>query len=186
MPNPLVVFVENLLLVPTEPSIVTYAKLWSHANCNSINTTTYEAMVNEEDASTWYCRKCINADATPFSDSNAETFTLLMQGMNPNSLSDFHLEDPQLLTNDINELKLNENCNDSSAYYSLSELNSVKTKSNSVNLFHLNIASLGYHFETFQSILSACRIKFDFIGISETKIRQGTLAIQNTKLENYN
>ena len=53
-----------------------------------------------------------------------------------------------------------------------SEINESENSKNSLNLLHLNISSLPYHFSELQALLSSTKINFDIIGISESRIKQ--------------
>ena len=74
----------------------------------------------------------------------------------------------------------------SSAYYTISELNDIDTKADSLSAFHLNTASLSFHFDTVTNILSNCNVKFDFIAISEMRAIKGVVPVHNTDISDYN
>ena len=52
--------------------------------------------------------------------------------------------------------------------------------------FSLNISSLPYHCSELHSLLSNCRINFDIIGITESRLKRNQKALQNIDLPNYN
>ena len=49
----------------------------------------------------------------------------------------------------------------------------------------MNIASLSYHFEELESLLSLLDTKFDIIGITETKLQVNDINRTNINLKNY-
>ena len=51
---------------------------------------------------------------------------------------------------------------------------------------HLNISSIGYHIEEFQIILKLLKHQFDFICISETKLRDKLEPKTDINIEGYN
>lgn len=52
-------------------------------------------------------------------------------------------------------------------------------------LLHLNIASLPHNFEDLHAMLSNINLKFDVIGICETRIKNGHLPASNLSIQNY-
>ena len=59
------------------------------------------------------------------------------------------------------------NCN----YVDITSLNKHKVNNKTVSIIHLNISSLAKNKEEFEAYLSLLNIKFDIIGITETKIK---------------
>ena len=53
------------------------------------------------------------------------------------------------------------------------------------SIFHLNIASLQYHFEDLKALLSSLEHEFDIISITETKLQKNTPPIIDIKIPNY-
>ena len=156
--------------------------LWIHIKCNNIPTSTYEKLITD-DQLTWCCTKCTKS-TIPFSDCTREVFKLTLQGKNPSYFlnNNDELADRLKL---LDSLPLNEETSQISAYYTLDELNNLKPIDSSVATLHTNIASLGYYFDELYSLLSNSNVKFDFIGITETRIKHGVDPIQNTELKGY-
>ena len=72
-------------------------------------------------------------------------------------------------------------------YYTIDDFNSLKTNSNKhFSIMHLNISSIEYHIEEFQIILQLLNNAFDFICISETKIRNKSEPKTDIKIKGYN
>ena len=55
-----------------------------------------------------------------------------------------------------------------------------------LKVFHLNILSLPYHCSELHILLSNCRINFDIIGITESRLKRNQKALQNIDIPNYN
>ena len=72
-------------------------------------------------------------------------------------------------------------------YYTIDDFNSLKSNSNKhFSIMHLNISSIEYHIEEFQIILQLLNNAFDFICISETKIRNKSEPKTDIKVKGYN
>ena len=66
----------------------------------------------------------------------------------------------------------------SSKYYEPNEMTALfKNTNKHFSFFHLNIASLPFHFEELSTLISEHNLKFDFLGISESclKLNQNPL-----------
>ena len=154
---------------------------WIHIKCNHISPTTYDKM-KEETVLLWCCVKCTN-ESIPFSETPDEILHLTFQGKNPDFfpvLTSNRNDDFVTLLNDLekvdflgdldNDIIEPEPQTNKCLYYTLSDFNKIKSKANSLNFFHLNIASLPLHFDELSTILSNADTKFDFIGITETSL----------------
>ena len=115
-----------------------------------------------------------------------ESLRLILQGKDPVNL-ETDIQDPRIvkIAQDIDGLTVNDDLPSSCEYYTISELNDTKTTPESTKFFHLNTASLGFHFETIQAILNNCDMNFDFIGITETRILKNVLPKTKTAIKNY-
>ena len=159
---------------------------WIHAKCNHINKTRYETFIETADLK-WNCFKC-DQEVIPFSNSSNEEFKLTMQGKNPNIqlLDEVGKEDSHIIqTLNSTDLFNDDELSNQSYYYTISEMNDIKTKANPLSFFHTNIASLSYYFDVFETILSNFANSPDFIGITETRIKKGNKSAANTEIEGY-
>ena len=151
--------------------------LWIHIKCNSISPKEYEKLMESDNQ--WTCIKCFN-ETVPFSETSNEILKLTLQGLNPSYT-------PVLVSKQDNEsfvsllknlekidfeIDPDNNGNPSAVndckYYTLSELNQIRSNGNPLNFFHQNIASLSLHFDELSTVLDNSLTKFDFIGITET------------------
>ena len=72
-------------------------------------------------------------------------------------------------------------------YYTIDDSKSQKFNSNKhFSIMHLNISSIEYHIEEFQIILKLLKHQFDFICISETKLRDKLKPKTDINIEGYN
>ena len=71
-----------------------------------------------------------------------------------------------------------------SKYYDIIDFPQIKKNSHAFSIFHLNIRSLSAHLEELLLLLNALKIKFDVIGISETKEQSGGF-LKNVDLHGY-
>ena len=55
-----------------------------------------------------------------------------------------------------------------------------------ISAFHMNISSLAYHIDDLNTLLSLTNINFDFIGITETKIKRDQIPLSSIEITNYN
>ena len=74
-----------------------------------------------------------------------------------------------------------------SPYYSIDKFNKCFKSNlfNGTNLLHLNISSLPYNYEQLHTLLAEIDINFEIIGITETRLRTGQKALNNTDIEKY-
>ena len=54
-----------------------------------------------------------------------------------------------------------------------------------IEFLHFNISSLSYNFDQLHKLLSNLKIKFDILGITESRLRTGKNPIDNIDLEGY-
>ena len=151
-----------------------------HIKCNQTDEVTYQKMTQYEES--MICIKC-NENNLPFFNTSQETNNILSISPSNNSL--------KLFFKGINDLMNNQNINDEDnippincKYEDISSFN-YKTNNRDISLFHLNIASLGKHKEELETILTMLKVKFDIIGITETKIKKNIAPIFDTSLEGY-
>ena len=73
-----------------------------------------------------------------------------------------------------------------SKYYDLHDFNSLTASiGKCLSFFHLNVRSLSQHLDELKPVLSMPKIKFDFIGISESKQKVGNNFTVNVDLNGY-
>ena len=70
-------------------------------------------------------------------------------------------------------------------YLDIESFKVEKFGKNNFSILHLNIGSLGAHKDELESVLTMLNIKFDVIGISETKIRKDITPIYDLKIKGY-
>ena len=87
---------------------------------------------------------------------------------------------------DLQEFDMDENLINkvNSDYYDLINFPKIRTTADSFSIFHLNLRSLTAHFHELQLLLSALKLNFDVLGISETK-EQSSGFLSNVDLDSY-
>ena len=109
---------------------------WVHIKCNKLSADQYEALTQDE-SQTWCCISCIK-ECIPYDKCNDEMMQLIIQGKNPSdNLIESQLEDHHLIKiiNDIDGITFDEDLPVSNAYFTLSELNNIDTKTDTINAF---------------------------------------------------
>ena len=91
----------------------------------------------------------------------------------------------------VDQINLITRCEDNNIakYFQNDELRNLLqpcNKKNFLKTFHLNISSLPYHCSELHSLLSNCKINFDIIGITESRLKHTQKPLQNTDIPNYN
>ena len=90
----------------------------------------------------------------------------------------------------LDQINLIARCEDNNItkYFQSDELSDLLQSCNEKEYLkssHLNISSLPYHCSELHSLLSDCRINFDIIGITESRLKRNQKALENIDLPNY-
>ena len=136
--------------------------------------------LTEDESALWYCQNCFN-NAVPFSAISDENMKLTYQGKNLiiNKILDPSENLNKQFFDDIknssleNSLEIENPC----PYNTLSDINQRNQNQNSLNIFHLNIASLNLHQDELKVLLENCNSKLNFIGISETGYKNNNATV---------
>ena len=56
---------------------------------------------------------------------------------------------------------------------------------NGFNTLHLNISSLPYNFDHLETLLITLKVKFDILGITESRLKTGKQPLNNIDLQGY-
>ena len=157
-----------------------------HIKCNNIEYTTFNKMKKEKEVS--MCVKC--DEHLPFHD--------LREREMKNFNQDFHAsEDMKLFFKGLNDFNkqhdMHRNIDDiditpllDCKYFDIESFKVHKYDKDNFSILHLNIGSLAAHKDELEAILSLLAFKFDVIGISETKIKQGITPNYDIKIKGYN
>ena len=170
---------------------------WVHIRCCFVSPSQYleiqnENLANPETKKFFYCHRCINK-ILPFGDINSNVFSNTNSlGMNQESetIQDINVTlDSQTkkqmkhISDLIKETNPNNSC---CRYYDVAKfIKLLQNNPTSFKGFHLNIASLQFHFSELQQLIKSTQCEFDFIGITETKIRSGIKPITSIDLPGY-
>ena len=151
---------------------------WVHMKCNKINKQTYEILKNDE--AHWFCIKCIENEF-PFSKLNDSEMKKTL--INNNSQAGPEPNENNTFKTYFDEFDISAN---NCEYYEPREINNIKYNENkNKSYMHLNIASLPYHYDELNSFLANCKINFDAIAISESKLQKSQPPKTNIALPGY-
>ena len=163
-----------------------------HIKCNNTDSNMYNKLKKKE---IQLCQLCLE-DSIPFQKLDDESFDLAVtKGIN-HDLNDLSM----LFPSDSLKIFFKESNNFADISSSDEEENEVgidckyvdiesfnhKQKKNNLSFFHLNIASLSKHKEELDTVLSLLGLDFDFIGITETKIKKKSTPIIDIDKSGYN
>ena len=171
---------------------------WVHIKCNKFNKKDY-ITYQEDEERPFYCIKCL-ADSLPLQNLSNNQFDLTNKGIHyPEEMNveEVHLSPSQLdmirkINNSISKgLDFEDDINSEEAvgnpidckYYSIEEFNGKRHNSiKNFSILHLNIHSLEFHIEELRIALQQINLKFDFICLTESKIRKNTEPKTNIKI----
>ena len=75
----------------------------------------------------------------------------------------------------------------SSKYYEPNEMTALfKNTNKHFSFFYLNISSLPFHFEELSTLISEHNLNFDFLGISESRLKLNQNPLTSAQLPGYN
>ena len=160
--------------------------IWVHIKRNRINTQTY-SILKKENAS-WSCIKC-SKSVFPFSKLDNINFLTTITGKNIKFITvrKKHNTQEGILIDRINDALNTSDLENSSTYFNVDEFNKHfdAYTFNVFNALHLNISSLSYNIDQLRTILNTLKVKFDILGITESRLRIDKQTINNIDLEGY-
>ena len=171
---------------------------WVHIGCNKLDKKDYAKYQTDEDMQ-FYCIHCLS-DTLPLLNLDNKQFDLTAQGINyPENLdiNEIFLNHKQVNMIeeinraidrgfDTNEDSDNEICPINCKYYTINEINDQKFNSiKQFSIMHLNIHSLEFHIEELKIVLKLLNFSFDFICITESKIRKNCNPKYDVNLDGY-
>jgi len=174
---------------------------WVHIKCNYVSKDLYNSYIlenenpflNENDKSKWICINCIKSNL-PFGTINDKTFYLNSKGINNDCELDklnFSLsQSDKQMTNQISKMIVEntdpDNDNNFCKYYETDDFVKASFENiSSFSVFHLNIASLQFHFEELKILLKMLDFDFDCIMITETKLKKNVNPKISINIPNY-
>ena len=170
----------------------THCASWVHRKCNAMSKEEYAKLSSEPDDVPFQCFLCVIKE-------NSEIFPLLL--LDKSELLDLYGVDlpSQLKLLDSYELRsklanmpnlqdfdMDENLihKVNSKYYDIVSFPQIRKTRDSFSLFHANLRSLSAHLDELELLLTALKMKFDIIGISETK-EQAHGFLNNVNVNGY-
>ena len=150
----------------------------------NLNDLDYEYLKSKDE--TWHCKTCIQK-ILPFRNKKIYPNKINLGNSNIVPNLEFFLSQLNNLSekeDDDNENLLNTvNCKYRDISY-FSNLD-VELKSKCLSFFHLNINSLSKNFDNFNHLINELKLKFDILGISESRISKFQALNTNVSLQNY-
>ena len=160
--------------------------LWVHIKCNKTNTQTYRLL--ERDGTTWYCISC-SKDLFPFFSLNDNDFHTTIQGQKIKfiSVNKKRSSSENVLLDKLSDAINGENLENSSSFFDIDNVNTEFSKNqfDRIHFFHMNISSLCHNFDELQTLLARINIKFNIIGITETRLKKHSIRNINIDLNGY-
>ena len=159
--------------------------IWVHVKCNKINTQIYTFL--QKSSAVWYCIKC-SEEIYPFLNiSNKELFET-NQGKKHKVQSFCLFEQNIDLIDTLNKAMDDPDSKMMTAkYYELDEISDLlSSTSPNRSFFHLNISSLTFHFDELLVLTAENKLNFDFLGISETRLKLNRNSLNPISMPGYN
>ena len=154
--------------------------------CNKINAQTYNLL--REDETTWYCISC-SKDLFPFSSCTDTDFHTTIQGKKKKFCNHSYkrTSNEHTLLNRRKDAINGEDLENPSSYFDISDSNTSFPKSqfNETISFHMNISSLCHIFDDLHTLLARMNVKFNIIGITESRYKKNTIRNININLNGY-
>ena len=130
----------------------------------------------KKEKASWSCIEC-SKDVFPFSKLNKTNFLTTIAGKKLKFITTWkkHNTQEEILVDRLNEALNTTNMENSSSYYNFDQFNEMFDTNvfNGFNTLHLNISSLPYNFDQLETLLTTLKVKFDILGITESRLKTG-------------
>ena len=96
-------------------------------------------------------------------------------------------QNKQILTEKLNDAIDKENLENSSSSFHVNELNNYlpENEFTGTNVLHMNISSICRNFDDLQTLLARINVKFNVIGLTETRLNKSSIRNTNIDLSGY-
>ena len=96
-------------------------------------------------------------------------------------------QNEQILVQKLNDAIDQEDLENSSSYFHVDELNNnfSENEFNGTNFLHMNISSICRNFDDLQTLLAKINVKFNVIGLTETRLNKSSIRNTNIDLSGY-
>ena len=148
-----------------------------HITCNKTSPQMYKKLKDNENSEVWMCISCmenafpfysLDADGLPNEDKNLHKLENLNVKLNENDKKTLELINNLISQNTDPNNEENPFCK----YYTTRKFCKSNFQNNkSLSIFHLNIASLHYHFDELLVLLDTLDFTFDILTFTETKLK---------------
>ena len=158
-----------------------HCDLWVHTKCNKINKQRYNFL--KTDDTKWYCLNCTK-ELFPFSDISDNVFHQEVIGKHIKFVT--RKENSKNGKNCFLE-ELNSKSEIPTKYLSLEEIKNLNNENkDNLSVFHMNINSLDFYYDSLETFFTDSNSNFEIIGITETRIKKSQPLLTNISLPNYN
>ena len=98
-----------------------------------------------------------------------------------------HNTQEEILVDRLNEALNTTNMENFSSYYNFEQFNQMFDTNvfNGFNTLHLNISCLPYNVDQLETLSTTLKVKFDIVGITESRLKTGKQPINNIDLQGY-
>ena len=151
---------------------------WVHRQCNGLNKNFFEHF--KKDKSKWFCMVCTK-EFLPPSNLDDKNIISTVKGK---KLKFVNVAEKRISnkTKFLDQINLITRCYDNNItkYFQNDELRDLLQpykEKEYLKAFHLKISSLPYHCSELHSLLSNCRINFNIIGITESRLKRNQKAL---------
>ena len=162
------------------------------SNCNNFFHFKCLGLKEGSKSASWYCQVCLLRNL-PFFELDDPQLKLTLQARSVDDSTGLKLLPNFTIQSLLDKIpgsftiETDEFVSDStvSKYYKIDEFMSAKIPKNAFSTLHLNISSLQGHIDDLKTLLSLLDHKFSVIGISETRIRDGSDPLLNIDIDGY-
>ena len=161
-------------------------------NCNNFFHFKCLGLNEGSKSPSWLCQVCLSRDL-PFFDLDSTNLQLTLQARSVDDLSGLKILPNFTIQSLLDKIpgsftiETDEFISDStvSRYYKIDEFLNKKISHNAFSILHMNISSLQGHIDDLKILLSLLNHKFSVIGITETRIREGSDPLLNIDIDGY-
>ena len=150
-----------------------------HIKCNKTSPLDYKKLKENESSETWMCISCkieafpfsnYNEDGLPYDETNTSNIEEISIRLNDHDKKTLKLISNLISENTDPDIEEPSFC----SYYKTRKFYSSNFKNEkTLSIFHLNIASLHYHFDDILILLDTLDFTFDILTFTETKLKDG-------------
>ena len=134
----------------------------------------------------WYCIPC-SRKIFPFPNLNEDNFQKTIHGKKVSHNNKKRNQNKQIVIEKLNDAIDKEDLENSSFYFHVNKLSNILSENefNGTNFLHTNISSICHNFDDLEPLLAKINVKFNVIGITETRLKKSSSRNTNIDLNGY-